>query len=200
MGSYFRDYYSPKATQRPTVGDTKFSAVGVDHMGWMLCDGRSLSTADYNFLFQVIGYRFGGSGNQFTLPDMRGRVPGAIGSGPGLSTRRLGDISGTETHTLTIPQMPSHNHTITDPGHTHSYVNNVNNQSTDNAFGTESAADNADLAQTTGSSTTGITVNNTGGGLPHNNMQPTLFLGNTFIYCGKHKVGSYAYTTDTNLF
>ena len=78
--------------------------------------------------------------------------------------------------------MPSHSHGITDPGHTHSYVNNTNDQNTDNAFASETAADQADLSATTGSSTTGITVNNTGGGGAHNNMQPTIFVSNIFIY------------------
>ena len=53
----------------------------------------------------------------------------------------------------------THTHTITDPGHTHSYVNQPNTQNTDNAFATESAADNSSVGQTTGSSLTGITVN-----------------------------------------
>jgi microcystin-dependent protein len=63
-------------------------------------------------------------------------------------------------------------------------VNNVNDQGHDNVFNSETAADEVDLAATTGTSTTGITINNTGGGLPHNNMQPTLFIGNVFIYAG----------------
>jgi 2-polyprenyl-3-methyl-5-hydroxy-6-metoxy-1,4-benzoquinol methylase len=29
-----------------------------------------------------------------------------------------------------------------------------------------------------------------GGDDPHNDMQPTLFMGNTFIYCGKHHKGA----------
>jgi microcystin-dependent protein len=92
---------------------------------------------------------------------------------------------GAETHTLTVGEMPSHSHGITDPGHTHGYVNNVNDQSTDNAFSTETAADQVDINATTGSSTTGITINNTGGGGAHNNMQPTIFMGNVFIHSGK---------------
>ena len=32
------------------------------------------------------------------------------GNGPGLSSRRLGEKSGSETHTITTTQMPSHNH------------------------------------------------------------------------------------------
>ena len=41
------------------------------------------------------------------------------GSGPGLSTRRLGEKSGNETVTLTVNQLPSHSHTVKcdpDPG------------------------------------------------------------------------------------
>jgi hypothetical protein len=41
-----------------------------------------------------------------------------------------------------------------------------------------------DYNQTTGSSVTGITINNTGGGGAHNIMQPTIFIGNVFIYSG----------------
>lgn len=188
------------------IGNTKTSVASSDHAGWLLCDGRSLSVATYNLLFQVIGYSFGGSGDNFNLPDPRGRATATAGDSgdAGITTRAIGDKVGTETHTLTIPEIPSHTHIadssgahihgVTDPGHTHSYVNNVANQSTDNAFATESAADNADLSATTGSSTTGISIQsnglhthniqNTGGSGAHNNMQPTIFLGNTFIYSG----------------
>jgi microcystin-dependent protein len=169
--------------QTNRVGDLKFSAHSIDHYGWLICDGRSVSRTEYSELFDIIGISFGSNdGSTFKLPDLRGRVAGGIGDGPDTSNRILGTAVGSETHTLTVPEMPSHNHTITDPGHTHSYVNNTNDQNTDNAFNSETAADQADLAATTGSSTTGITVNSTGGGNPHNNMQPTLFIGNMFIY------------------
>lgn len=170
--------------QTHQVGDLKFSAHQTDHNGWLVCDGRSLSRTDYEELFSVIGISFGANnGSTFKIPDMRGRVAGGIGDGPDTTNRLLGTAVGEEEHTLTIAEMPSHNHGVTDPGHTHSYTNNRNDQNTDNAFASETAADNADLGATTGSSTTGITINNTGGGNPHNNMQPTLFIGNMFIYC-----------------
>jgi microcystin-dependent protein len=51
-------------------------------------------------------------------------------------------------------------------------VNNTNDQNTDDAFSTETAADQADLSKTTGTSTTGISIQHTGGGAAHNNMQP----------------------------
>lgn len=234
MGSYFRDFYSPTATQRPTVGDTKFSVVNQDHMGWLKCDGRQLPTAQYNVLFQVLGYRFGGSGANFNLPDAEGRVAGAVGQSVG-ATWAVGDLSGQETHQLTIAEIPSHNHgtdasndisgnnltgvaglhthsitdpshahAITDPGHAHSYVNQPNTHEVAVSATTTVSADNVDVNQTTGSSTTGITVNtNTtgitvdlsgnhqhsiatqGGDQPHNNIQPTIFIGNMFVFSGK---------------
>jgi microcystin-dependent protein len=233
MGSYYRDFYAPKATQQPTIGDTKFSVVRQDHMGWMNCDGRLLATADYELLFRVIGYSFGGSGGQFALPDMRSRVPGAIKQGAGLTNRALGDAVGEETHTLIIAEMPSHNHgtnasdtvvgnnltgvagihahTITDPGHTHSYVNQPNDHQVAVSLTTTDTADNVNINQTTGSSTTGITIDASGnhqhsiatqgGDDPHNNMQPTLFIGNMFVYSGKiHGATSkWRYEIDTNI-
>ena len=98
-----------------------------------------------------------------------------VKAGAGLTTRTLAATGGQES----ISQVPPHTHTITDPSHTHSYVNNVNNQNTDNAFATQTAADDADIAQTTGASFTGITINNTGTNIAGGNvdvMNPFLVL------------------------
>lgn len=174
------DWYPIKLLE---VGDLKHSAQNLDHNGWLKCDGRAVSREEYSQLFEIIGTSFGvGDGaNTFNLPDTRGRVLGSIGTGAGLSARTLGQNVGAETHTLTTGEMPSHAHTINDPGHTHGYVNNTNDQSVTD-LGGASAADETNLNQTTGTSTTGITINNTGGGGAHNNMQPTTFIGNVFIF------------------
>lgn len=173
------DWYYLKLLE---IGDLKYSAQGIDHNGWLKCDGRAVSREIYSKLFDVIGTSFGvGDGSStFNLPDTRGRVLGAIGTGSGLSARTLGQNVGAETHTLTIGEMPSHSHSINDPGHAHSYVNNTSDQ-TVSALPGETAADQEDLNKTTGTSTTGITINNTGGDGAHNNMQPTTFIGNVFI-------------------
>lgn len=175
---YYVDYKSF------SIGDLKQSTRSSDHNGWLKCDGRTISRIDYAELYNIIGTSFGvGDGSTtFTLPDARGRVIGTVGAGAGLTARTLGQNVGAETHTLTVNQIPSHSHTITDPGHTHSYANNTNDQGVSDVLANETAADNADLGSTTGSSTTGITVNNTGGGQSFNIMQPTLFAASTFIY------------------
>ena len=81
--------------------------------GWALCDGQLLAISSNSALFSILGTTYGGDGvSTFGLPDLRGRVAVHAGTGPGLSPRRLGQKSGTETQTLTVNQMPSHNHLI----------------------------------------------------------------------------------------
>jgi microcystin-dependent protein len=41
--------------------------------GWLLCDGRSLARSSYPTLFDSIGTCNGGDGNNFNVPDFRGR-------------------------------------------------------------------------------------------------------------------------------
>jgi hypothetical protein len=42
--------------------------------GWLLCNGRALNRTDpdYTALFNVIQYYWGGSGDMFQIPDLRG--------------------------------------------------------------------------------------------------------------------------------
>jgi len=164
-------------------GDLKYSVQSSDHNGWLKCDGRSLNRELYAKLFAVIGTSFGNNDAQtFKLPDCRGRVLGTIGAGVGLTSRSLGAVVGEETHTMTVAEIATHSHTITDPGHTHGYTNNTNDQGVHTVTTQDSAADNADLSATTASATTGITVNNTGSSTPFNVMQPTIFISNIFIF------------------
>jgi microcystin-dependent protein len=163
----------------------------------MLCDGRTLTVEDFQRLYNIIGNTYGGNATQFNLPNPAGRVLGVVGAGSGLTARTKGTSIGEETHTLTIPEMPTHNHSITDPGHNHSYTNQPNIVSPATSLTTTDVADNDNVAQTTGTSTTGITINNTGSSNPHNNMQPTLFVGNMFIYCGRTQVGTYPFFGNT---
>lgn len=78
---------------------------------WIPCDGSSLVRADYPDLFAVIGTIYGSvDGSHFNVPDIRGRAPIGIGTGPGLSPRAAGDSFGEETHALSIGELASHVH------------------------------------------------------------------------------------------
>jgi microcystin-dependent protein len=145
--------------------------------GWLICDGSEVSRQIYSKLFNVIGETYGAGDTEttFNLPNLTGRVVVGYDSSQ-TEFDQLGEMGGANTHTLTVDEIPSHNHGVTDPGHTHGYVDTFRsgNQNTDNVFGTETAADEPATNQnkTTNSSTTGITINNTGGGEAHNNLQP----------------------------
>jgi microcystin-dependent protein len=81
--------------------------------GWAFCAGQLLSIAQNTALFSILGTTYGGDGIQtFALPDLRGRSAVGTGQGPGLSNIQLGEQAGAETVTLTVANMPSHNHLI----------------------------------------------------------------------------------------
>jgi len=97
----------------PFIGQVSMFAGNFAPRGWAFCDGQLLSISQNTALFSLLGTTYGGDGRTtFGLPDLRGRVPMHPGKGPGLSTRKLGEEGGSETNTLTVAQMPSHNHTV----------------------------------------------------------------------------------------
>jgi microcystin-dependent protein len=78
---------------------------------WAFCNGQILSIAQNTALFSILGTTYGGNGQTtFALPDLRGRAPMQWGQGPGLSDYVLGQVSGTESVTLTSNNLPSHAH------------------------------------------------------------------------------------------
>src|SRR5579859_5679426 len=97
----------------PYLGEIRLLSYTFAPYGWADCDGSLLSIADNSALYQLIGTTYGGDGqNTFGLPDLRGRLPLHRGQGPGLSQRVLGEISGSESVTLTAGQLPTHLHSF----------------------------------------------------------------------------------------
>jgi microcystin-dependent protein len=191
-------YLKNKALDRTTtnIGDLKWSAINRDSYGWLICDGRSLSRAQYHDLYDVIGTTFGSvDADSFNIPDCRGRVLGAIGHGSGLSNRTAGQNVGEETHTLTIPEIPSHNHggTTSDTALTINPSTVVTSVSSNTFRSTTSAGLSWDVVSSVSSATSATSISpnphhhlisSQGGDQPHNNMQPTLFIGNVMIFGG----------------
>jgi len=95
----------------PFVGEIKMFAGNFAPRNWALCDGQLLAISQNSALFSLLGTIYGGDGRTtFGLPDMRGRIPIHPGTGPDLTNRPLGSKSGSENVTLTINQIPAHNH------------------------------------------------------------------------------------------
>jgi microcystin-dependent protein len=98
---------------QPYVGEIRMFAGNFAPNGWAFCNGSLMPIAENETLFNLIGTTYGGDGQQtFGLPDMRGRLPMHQGSGPGLSSRQMGELGGAETVTLSSAQMPSHSHAL----------------------------------------------------------------------------------------
>jgi microcystin-dependent protein len=167
--------------------------------GWLLTFGQAISRTTYADLYAIVGttYGVGDGSTTFNLPDMRGRVPAGLDNMGGSAASRLtstvltasntlGATGGTQTHTMSSAEMPSHTHTQdahthTQNAHSHSitgddtYYNNgyyvpqvimpfYNNKT---VGGNNATATNQN---------TTATNQNTGGGGAHLNTQPTLVL------------------------
>jgi microcystin-dependent protein len=74
--------------------------------GWALCNGQLMPINQNQALFSLLGTTYGGDGRvNFGLPDLRGRVPIHMGSG-----FTLGEKGGEQAHTLSIAEIPTHQH------------------------------------------------------------------------------------------
>ncbi len=192
----------------PAIGDMKMNVLSTENNGWLLCDGRSLDRTAYASLFAVVGTTFGApSGSTFQLPNATGRVLGntsgtfPTGTYTGLSQVQLSAANvPSHTHAGTTGSSGSHAHSVTDPGHTHTQwtINDDYNSSGSNPPGF--AADSAGYKtwSNINSSTTGVTVDSAGAhthafttdggaglsGTAFGIMQPTVFVGYTFIFAG----------------
>jgi len=171
--SFMLSFSVPLFAQEPLLGEIKMFAGTFAPRGWALCDGQILPIAQNQALFSILGTTYGGDGRTtFGLPDLRGRVPIHPGTGPGLSTYRLGQKGGHETVTLTIAQIPSHNHVATVKISADSTV--ATTDKPENMFPARNAGATpqyGDTSNTTlGSST--VSVNNSGGNQSHSIIQP----------------------------
>jgi len=97
----------------PYIGEIRAFPYTFAPNGWAECNGQLMSIAEQSTLFSVIGTLYGGDGvATFAVPNLPGRAAMHQGTGPGLSTRVIGEIAGEESVTLTGNQMPAHGHSV----------------------------------------------------------------------------------------
>jgi len=126
----------------------------------------------------------GNGTSTFNLPDLRGRT--AVGTGalntvaqPTLSigsstysVPSLSNVGGEAQHTLILAEAPNHNHSFSDPGHSHGTPDGHQDVPDSATAGLWTNQSVYDYLPGTTVNYTGITFAAQGGGLSHNNMQP----------------------------
>ena len=175
------------------IGDFKISAQNSSHGNWLLCDGSFIDPNEYPQLFNIIGYSFGsGTGissgkiriQHFSLPNAIDRVIGVNGV-----DNIMGKLVGIESITLNETNIPSHWHFLVygDTG------DECKSHTTNDSYPylAEQCYDGSDLLtrssdkyelKATDNYPNRLRSASIGDGEPINIMQPTIFVGNLFIY------------------
>src|SRR3546814_1331960 len=123
--------------------------------------GHLQPTSQSQALFSLLGTQYGGNGTVTCgLPDLRGRTPRGISQ-----SEPVGVASGIESVALTSSQVPSH---------THAFAGTAAAANARSAQDSLYAASSANLYAQPDAQVTlaGSTVQDSGSGSPHDNMQP----------------------------
>jgi len=134
--------------------------------GYLLCNGAPVSRVTFVQLFNVTGTTYGAGDllTTFNVPDLRGRtlVGAGVGDAVDATTWNRGQKYGAETVALTTAQIPAHSHGVNQYGANSTSSGGFNNTPPQNS-------NNQVTTLYTGFQTT-----ETGGGLSHANIQPSL--------------------------
>jgi microcystin-dependent protein len=161
------------------LGEIRMFPMGWPPSGWALCDGATLSVSQYQALFTLLGKQYGGDGvKTFNLPDLRGRAIVGAGVAPTGTVYQQGVQAGSEQVTLTSAQIPIHSHyfqATADKSEAAPPSANYLASAQDSVVSATPNPVNVYSPATTGlQPLIGTTIGNTGGGQPHDNMQPFL--------------------------
>jgi microcystin-dependent protein len=149
--------------------------------GWAFCNGQFLPINQNQALFSLLGTMYGGNGQtNFALPNLRGRVPLHYSG----SSYTQGEAGGESAHTVTISELPQHNHMMSalpingsadlqgiTPGATKAPAQAL--------VSLQGGGTNSAQLYGTGPITGAMaasTISNNGGSQPHENRQPYLAL------------------------
>jgi hypothetical protein len=181
-------------TQTFRTSDTKTSFISTAQKGWVAMNDGSIGSASsgattranidtfclYKTIWDGVSDTYApvatgrgatasadfNSNKALTLPRSLGRALAGAGAGSGLTSRALGEYLGSETHTLSIAEMPAHNH--------------PNSVASDVRLFAAGSSGSGNFWQNFGGINLPISVTSQGGGTAHTIMQPTSFM-NVFI-------------------
>jgi microcystin-dependent protein len=135
---------------------------------WAVCVGQIFRKADFPELFDLIGTTYGGDGQTtFGLPDLQGRAPVHRGTLAN-TTFSLGARGGAETVTLTHEELPTHAHRL------QSLIEPATTSVPEDAFPAGAIKPSVHPYSTSAPvvALDPIAITPSGGGEPHDNMQP----------------------------
>jgi microcystin-dependent protein len=152
----------------PFLSETRIMSFGFAPKGWAMCNGQLLPINQNQALFSLLGTTFGGDGRvNFGLPDLRGRTPIHVGNG-----HTLGERAGEQAHTLTIGELPTHKHVLSNTNQA------VSTNVPTSGISLGNTAPNQ-VYNTSGQNLVAMkptSISNNGGSQAHLNMQPFLTL------------------------
>ena len=157
----------------PFLAEIRIFPFNFPPTGWAFCNGQLMPISQNTALFALLGTTYGGDGKStFALPDLQGSAPMQPGQGQGLSLRDLGEMSGVESITLLVSEIPFHTHTL------NGSIDDADLRIPSPARGLAKSA-GGNIYSTANSPQATMAFQGlppAGGGLPHNNMQPYLAL------------------------
>ncbi len=157
----------------PFIGEIKIFGGNFAPMDWATCDGQTMSIAQHDALYSLIGTTYGGDGTtNFKLPDLRGRIPIHMGTAPGMTPRYIGQPIGTEQETLNLNTMPAHSHSLAGSLNA-AHSNDPNGRVLGTCTGEAKIYTSSTGAQVTMNQNS---VTSAGSESAHNNMMPALCL------------------------
>lgn len=162
----FREQYNvainggiPTGSVMPTFGAANVGTT------WLLLNGQTVAKRDFPDLYALLSGSVTETTDTFDLPNMTGRTVMGAGAVPLLG------MAGSDHVTLTVGQLPSHAHTVIDPGHAHGFTGAPHSHTLTDPGHTHTAAAQGTLdaltmgagtstaaSGNTGSATTGVTV------------------------------------------
>ena len=154
--------------------------------GWMLCDGTQIDKTTYSALYTIVGAnKFGtDTGNNFYLPDLRGRV--AVGLGTNTDVDVIGDNDGSaiadrrvkHKHTLTSTATASSTATVSETSTgSQSYTYSINQYAAGSGSGFVVKCDSQAGGYSTGGLATAVNHTHSVGVTVSTTVTPTTTVG-----------------------